>query len=222
VSLDSPAWSSLAGAHASIAEVHGDARRYPPAIAPFAAIVDDAWSDLAVLVGGGNVAALFQIDVAPPDDWELVSRSPVRQMVAERPLPSSDLALEDLGADDVGEMLALVADTAPGPFAARTVELGGYLGIRDQGLLVAMAGQRMRPTGHGEISAVCTAPDHRGRGLAAELVRGVAAGIQARGDLPMLHVRDDNHAAIGIYERLGFRTRIRFEVLRVRVPRRGN
>lgn len=101
-------------------------------------------------------------------------------------------------------MLDLVALTQPGPFLPRTVELGRYLGIRHEGRLIAMAGERLRPPGWTEISAVCTHPDHRGRGLAGLLIRAVAAGIRERGDVPFLHAAADNIQAIRLYESMGF------------------
>ncbi len=112
-----------------------------------------------------------------------------------------------LGARDVPEMLDLVARTEPGPFRPRTVELGTYLGIRYRGRLVAMAGERLRPPGWSEISAVCTDPDFRGRGLAGRLIRAVAAVIRERGETPFLHAVASNTDAIRLYERLGFTLR---------------
>ncbi|MFD2488317.1 GNAT family N-acetyltransferase [Amycolatopsis jiangsuensis] len=106
---------------------------------------------------------------------------------------------------DVPEMLDLVARTRPGPFLARTVMLGNYLGIRHDGALVAMAGERLRPPGWTEISAVCTDPAFRGHGLAGRLVQAVVAGIRSRGDEPFLHAAAVNTGAIRLYEQLGFR-----------------
>ncbi|MGW4668758.1 GNAT family N-acetyltransferase [Streptosporangium sandarakinum] len=104
-------------------------------------------------------------------------------------------------------MLDLVARTQPGPFWPRTCELGTYLGVRDNGTLVAMAGERLRPPGWTEISAVCTAPEARGQGHAARLVSALVARIAARGERPFLHVAGTNTGAIALYERLGFETR---------------
>lgn len=104
-------------------------------------------------------------------------------------------------------MTALVAHTKPGPFGPRTVELGRYLGIRRNGRLVAMAGERLRPTGWTEISAVCTDPEWRGRGFARDLVLGLSASITAAGDRPFLHVVESNVAALRLYEQLGFTMR---------------
>jgi predicted GNAT family acetyltransferase len=104
-------------------------------------------------------------------------------------------------------MLELVAETDPGPFLTRTIELGDYLGIRSDGALVAMAGERFRLDGWTEISAVCTKPDHRGRGLASQLVGALVASIQARSQRPFLHVLSTNTGAIRLYEEIGFRVR---------------
>jgi predicted GNAT family acetyltransferase len=97
----------------------------------------------------------------------------------------------------------------PGPFVERTHELGRFIGVRHEGQLVAMAGERMKPEGFTEISGVCTHPDHRGRGYAAALMCEVARAIFARGETPFLHAFDDNTNAIALYERLGFVTRWR-------------
>ncbi|MEI9963878.1 MAG: GNAT family N-acetyltransferase [Caulobacteraceae bacterium] len=106
-------------------------------------------------------------------------------------------------------MLALATLTQPGPFFARTHQLGDFIGVKQEGRLVAMAGERMRPTGFTEVSGVCTHPDWRGRGYAAGLMRLVAARILARGETPFLHVYASNTGAIALYEALGFRLRRR-------------
>jgi predicted GNAT family acetyltransferase len=140
-------------------------------------------------------------------------------MVASVPVGETDPALGRLGAADVPEMLDLVARTEPGPFVARTHELGTYLGVREDGRLIAMAGERMRFPGHTEISAVCTDPDYRGRGLARRLLRAVAAGIEARGEIPMLHAAAPNTSAISLYATLGFAVRAEFTVVVARGAR---
>jgi len=109
-----------------------------------------------------------------------------------------------LGDDDRDAMRDLVARTRPGPWKARTGELGLYLGIRHGDELVSMAGERMRGPGWTEISAVCTDVSARGRGYAERLVRAVAHGIVARGDRPMLHASAANEHALRQYRRWGF------------------
>ena len=203
--LDNPAWHALTGPQATVAEGAANARRYIPALAPFAALPDDpspaAWEELASLLHG-EVAVLFRDDLSAPSGWRELARIPVVQMVASTAAPAGDALL--LGPDDVPEMLALVEQTHPGPFEPRTVELGTYLGLRDGGALVAMAGERMRPPGYTEISAVCTARSHQRRGLAAALVSTLVARITSRGDVPFLHVVVENVGAIRLYEALGF------------------
>ena len=105
---------------------------------------------------------------------------------------------------DVSEMEQLVELTKPGPFARRTIVLGSYIGIRKDGRLVAMAGERMRCDGFTEISAVCTQPDHCGRGHALFLVSTLMRDILARGETPFLHIFSDNTGAAALYRKLGF------------------
>ena len=215
--LDNPVWHALTGPQATVAEGGSRARRYNPSMAPFAALPDEpapaAWDDLAAVVGDG-VAVLFRGagDVRPADGWRELARIPTVQMVAAAVVAGPSVAVDVLGSDDVPAMLALVEQTHPGPFEQRTVELGAYVGVRDEGALVAMAGERMRLPGHTEISAVCTAPTHQRRGLAAALVSTLVSGIAARGDTAFLHVVTDNVGAIRLYEALGFTVRRSMEV----------
>jgi len=210
--LDNAAWHSLTGGHAHFAEVHGRARRYPLDVSPFAALPDDAddaaWADLAALVGPSAAVAVTGGHVAP-SSWETVAAGEGVQLVAETVEPRPDPQAVRLGTDDVPEMLALIERTKPGPFLPRTVELGTYLGVRQDGRLVAMAGQRLNPAGWREISAVCTDAEFRGQGLGTRLVLAVAADIVERGERPMLHAAGSNVNAIRLYESLGFRLRRR-------------
>jgi ribosomal protein S18 acetylase RimI-like enzyme len=230
--LDRAAWMSLTGAHAPFARQHGQAARYPGEVSPYAAFAPEAvlapgtadgvagraWDDLASLLGAGGVSALPGVSAEPPDGWEVVSRGQGVQMVGLGVHPAEDPEAIPLGPEDVPEMLALVAATRPGPFAPRTIELGTYLGFRRRGALVAMAGERLRPPGWTEISAVCTAPDWQGKGLATRLVRAVAAEICSRGDTPFLHAAATNTDAIRLYEKLGFSYRRSTVFQRVKAP----
>jgi ribosomal protein S18 acetylase RimI-like enzyme len=227
VALDDPVGESLRGAHAHLARRAGRAATYLPEVATFAAVsaVPDAaeWDDLARLLGRGELADLFSSPAAPPPDWEPVFVLDGLQMLWRGGADPGDLHGRDgdvveLGADGVPEMLDLVARTRPGPFRPRTREMGTYLGIRENGRLVAMAGERLRPPGWTEISAVCTAPEARGRGHAARLVRALAARVEARGERPFLHVAEQNTGAIALYERLGFEVRKRVTFRGFRVP----
>jgi ribosomal protein S18 acetylase RimI-like enzyme len=228
--LDNPLWAALTGPQAHLAERRGRAARFPVDVSPFAAIdggarqdgVGDetAWADLAALVGPGGVAVLPGAPAQAPPGWEPVGAIPGVQMDGSGLGPAPDPEAVVLGPADVPAMLELVARTQPGPFLTRTIALGTYLGIRRGGALVAMAGERMRPPGWTEISAVCTDPAYRGQGLAGRLVRAVAVGIRERGDVPFLHAAADNHAGIRLYARLGFTHRrgILFGALRAVEP----
>ncbi len=208
--LDNAFWHSLSGDHAALAERVGRAARYRPEVSVFAGLeaTDDerAWADAARLVGPGGRIVTAGV-TAPPAGWENTFSLNGVQMVATALRGEPDPEAVRLGPADVPEMLDLIARTDPGPFRERTIELGTYLGIRHDGALVAMAGERLSPPGWTEISAVCTDPAYRGRGLAARLVRAVAAGIEARGRTPFLHAAAENVNAIRLYEKLGFTAR---------------
>ncbi|RKT88087.1 FR47-like protein [Saccharopolyspora antimicrobica] len=220
--LDDPVRSSLRGHHAHLARRFGAALTFPPAVATFSAIAADPgpqeWTDLARLLGSGEFADMFSSPAIPPPDWEPVFELEGRQMIYTGRRPDHDDDVIELGPDSVPEMLALAERAKPGPFWTRTRELGTYLGIREHGELVAMAGERLRPAGWTEISAVCTAPEARGRGHAARLVRALIARITARGDRPFLHVAEDNTGAMALYEGLGFDTRKKVTFRGFRTP----
>ncbi|MEU1086266.1 GNAT family N-acetyltransferase [Streptomyces sp. NPDC005576] len=219
--LDNAAWAALTGAHRRFAEIVGSAARYRTDVAPFVALGDSAdpraWDDLAALLGPGTQTAVTGIDDVP-EHWETVQRAEGVQLVADTLQTRSDPEAVRLTTADVPEMLDLVSRNKPGPFLPRTIELGAYWGIRRGGRLVAMAGERLRPPGHTEISAVCTDAEHRGEGLATRLVRHVADGIRDRGDVPFLHAAGDNENAIRLYLSIGFALRRRTLFAVVRVP----
>ncbi|MFF1922590.1 GNAT family N-acetyltransferase [Streptomyces sp. NPDC058221] len=219
--LDNAAWAALTGPHAHLAQRIGGAARYPTDVSPFSALRDPAdpraWDDLATLIGPGNATPVSGARTVP-GGWTVESSVDGVQLVdtALRAGPAPEA--ERLRPADVPEILDLIALTQPGPFLPRTIELGSYLGIRHHGRLIALAGERLHPPGWTEISAVCTHPDHRGRGLATRLVRAVAAGIRERGDTPFLHAAASNTRAIGLYESIGFTLRRRTSFLLVRAP----
>lgn len=212
--LDRPVWASLITHHAPIAVGDDRARRFRDDVNLFASARDDSDEALRALadliVPGHPVYVLQAPPIVVPPDCTVTKHGLGVQMIATRSL-ADDAAREhavgdirSLGDADAAEMLALAQLTRPGPFLARTHTMGRFLGVRIDGRLAAMAGERMRFPAHTEVSGVCTHPDFRGRGLARRLSTVVAARIEARGDRPFLHAWADNHAAIALYERLGF------------------
>jgi ribosomal protein S18 acetylase RimI-like enzyme len=209
--LDNPAYASLCGAHAQFAQVSGRARRYHQDVAPFLGLPAPPsaldWQDAAELVALGSYVAVRYGAAELPDSWQAVQTLDLVQMIGDQLTPTDCPEAIPLGAADVPEMLELVSQTEPGPFLPRTVELGDYLGIRCDGTLIAIAGERFRLDGWTEISAVCTRPDYRGRGLASRLMGALIGSIQLRSQRPFLHVLATNTGAIRLYEQLGFRVR---------------
>jgi predicted GNAT family acetyltransferase len=217
--LDNPVWYALGGPLSEFAETPpaAPARRFQQDIAFFGAVADTdraGWAALAELVGPDGTAVLFRDRVpTPPRGWSEVYRGSGFQLVARELSPAPDLALVALGEEDADEMLALVALTEPGPFMQRTVALGGYLGLRREGRLIAMAGRRFRVPGFTEISAVCTHPDARRQGLGAALTLAVAHRIRESGGEAFLHVLGTNESALSLYRTLGFEVRRKIDVV---------
>jgi ribosomal protein S18 acetylase RimI-like enzyme len=217
--LDNPIWYALRGAHAHLAETAAGGRvvRYPREVSIFAAVDtldDEAWKAQAEFVGPEGVTVLFRDHIGPlPAGWSEEFRGGLLQMVAGDLSPAPAIETVALGADDADEMLALTQLTEPGPFLARTHELGHYRGVKRDGRLMAMAGERFRVAGWTEISAVCTHPDAQRQGLGAAMTLTLAEAIRSRGDTPFLHVLDTNETAIRLYEALGFRVRRKATVI---------
>jgi len=209
--LDNPALASLTGPHAHFAERRGRLLRYPVDVSPWLALPDELdaedWADLAAFAGPGGEVPLLGFHGEIPDGWEVTFQMEGVQLVDDGIATAPEPDALRLGPADVPEMLDLVRRTQPGPFLPRTIEMGTYLGIRRDGALIAMAGERLHPPGWTEISAVCTDPAFRGEGLATRLILAVAHGIRERGETPFLHTGAANTNAIRLYESLGFALR---------------
>jgi ribosomal protein S18 acetylase RimI-like enzyme len=220
--LDNPVWYSLTGHRSALGRTLTQAARFDGEVSPFAAVCDapgpQAWAELASLIGASRKTTLFRPPVAVPEPWKVVGRIPCVQMVATSSVAAEDADADVLSLNDVPEMLELVARTQPGPFGPRTIEFGGYIGVRQSGRLVAMAGERLRCGGFTEISAVCTDEDQRGKGLATTLTLALVHRIRARSEEAFLHASTHNVSAIRLYKALGFELRSEVDAFVVESP----
>ncbi|GAB3796555.1 GNAT family N-acetyltransferase [Spirosoma humi] len=209
-SLDNPVWSALTSGNQHLALGTHQARYFQANVAPFVAVAENTRAHFDALletVPHGQPVALFtndrQLDALP---WSIVDRIDGFQLLFEgaTPKPQAGAELVKLTEQDVPQMLDLTRLSPPGPFQARTIEFGGYEGIFAGESLVAMAGRRFDDDSHVEISAVCTHPDHTGKGYARQLIDSQIRQIRSEGKLPYLHVRADNTRAYGLYQHMGF------------------
>ncbi|HEX2817695.1 MAG TPA: GNAT family N-acetyltransferase [Phenylobacterium sp.] len=211
--LDRPIWSALAIRQAGLSQGDARALRYAPDYGVFAAAADRSDASLAALAAlvpeDGQVALVEAQTPAAVPGTAIASTAVVWQMVAPSitAAPEPGFAIVDLTEGDAPQMLALATQTRPGPFFSRTHQLGDFVGVKQGGRLLAMAGERMKPEGYTEVSGVCTDPGQRGRGYAGALMQVVANRILARGEMPFLHSYAHNTGAIALYQALGFALR---------------
>lgn len=161
-----------------------------------------------LLPAGRKILYATPQEIKEPAGWQvLVDIKGLQFVFAGKALPNADHAINlvPLNKIHVEEMISLANLTRPGPFSTRTIEFGHYHGVFKDGKLAAMTGQRLHVVNYTEISAVCTHPDHLGKGFAAALIIHQLKLIVEAGQTPFLHVRADNERAIALYERLGFK-----------------
>jgi GNAT superfamily N-acetyltransferase len=207
-----PVRNALNSAHAHFAIGRPPARRYPAEVSPFAVIDDTSAPTLArleaLLVPGEQVYIFNQ----PPAQMNGLSVGPplhTFQMLG--PDYFEDEGRKDeihpilMTPENAAEMFELISLAFPGFYQPRTYEMGTYYGIRVDGKLVAMAGERLCMTGYREISGVCTHPSHTGKGYARTLMTCLMRDHAAAGVTSFLHVGKANKRATTIYERMGFR-----------------
>jgi predicted GNAT family acetyltransferase len=207
--LDNPIWFALSTHQKRFALQNSLARCFPSDMNRFGAIQTESTQglqDLVKLLPDKKPIAWFtDLEISDfPGGIELVVKLSVSQMICQNLAPTPELAMRVLTQEDVPAMLELVELTKPGPFSARSIELGEFWGIVKNGSLLAMAGERLQMPGFTEVSGVCTHPNYRSQGLARALMARVCQAIFARGEIPFLHVMTNNLNAIRTYEQLGF------------------
>lgn len=206
--LDNPFWAALGSRHQSLAVTGPGWARYPAEIAPFLGVAD-ADVDLGDALAPGEQVYLLGVLPRIPAGWVLTPFAALAQMVCERPLDVIDgLPILPLLSDaDRRDVLELTAQVYPHYFRPRTMDLGRYYGLRVEEQLVAMIGERLGTDHAQELSAICTHPDHLGRGHAQRLTAWLTNATLAQGLLPFLHVSYANTRAKALYDRWGYRVR---------------
>jgi len=211
--LDNLVWNSLTTGNKHLANGNDHVKYFDKTVSPFVALKETSDANFKLLYDtipfDGAFGFVSSDEVSIPSPWKVARLMKVLQMVFDKPLETAATNTEivPLGENNIPEMLALTQLTNPGPFANRTIDFGHYKGIFKDDKLVAMAGQRMNPSPYAEISAVCTHPDHLGKGYAKQLLLDQIQRIQQSSGVPFLHVLGTNTRAIDIYESLGFKTR---------------
>ncbi|MER5334369.1 GNAT family N-acetyltransferase [Micromonospora sp. NPDC002717] len=112
-----------------------------------------------------------------------------------------------LDAADLPALHRLYADAYPGNwFDPRMLDTGQYVGIREGGEVVAVAGVHVFSPAYrvAALGNVTTHPRARGRGLAAAAVAALCGRLLTTVTHVTLNVKADNGPAVRLYERLGF------------------
>jgi ribosomal protein S18 acetylase RimI-like enzyme len=211
--LDNPVFNALLTGEAHQAFGSSDVKFFHEQVSPFAGfstVTKDGFDQLyRLLPAGRKILIASPAKIEEYGKWKLKLHLEGVQFVYDHTpaFESINYSLQALNEEHVEEMIALAKLTKPGPFDQRTIEFGHYHGIFEKGKLVAMAGQRLHVSNYAEISAVCTHPDHLGKGYAGLLIKHQLELICNEGKNPFLHVRGDNERAIALYHRLGFKVR---------------
>ncbi len=213
--LDNPIWEALNGRQAEFAIKGDGVLKYRPDVFIFAGIPDDSLNTIekvAELYKQGEFMGLmgFKLDIEP--FFKRVFDVQAYQMLADKVPEYKSVDYVKLTNDDSPQIEELVELTKPGPYRPNVIELGNYVGIKEDEKLVAMVGERVKLDGFTEVSLVCTHPDHRGKGYAKTLSGVVIEEIIERGDVPFLNVMAHNTIAFNLYNKLGFTTRVEYPI----------
>jgi ribosomal protein S18 acetylase RimI-like enzyme len=209
--LNNPVYNALSSGDVNFNCGNDTVKFFDACVSPFAGFAggcEHGFEDLhKLLPAGRRILYADPKQIETPKDWKRIAAIPGLQFVLDKYLPQEEITTipVPLGEQHVEEMIRLTALTKPGPFDKRTIEFGHYFGIFQNGQLAAMTGQRLHVFDFTEISAVCTHPDHTGKGFAAALLHQQIDLILKTGKIPFLHVRADNTRAIELYERIGFK-----------------
>jgi predicted GNAT family acetyltransferase len=210
--LSRPVWNALLSEQKELSCSNGDARRFAPVYGPLTAAIDYSQVNMAALrmleIGPEGLWIFDQFIPQDPTGFEPILCVPCVQMIAYKTIEiENNFEVVELQDSDAAQMLALAMATRPGPFSTETYKLGQFIGVKENGRLIAMAGERMKITGFSELSGVCTHAEYRGRGLARILSQIITKRILERGEIPFLHTYQGNDVALRLYEGLGYKSR---------------
>jgi ribosomal protein S18 acetylase RimI-like enzyme len=220
--FSNPVWHALHTRHSNFAITAGDACRYPSEVTPFAAVAEPsegALKQLATLLAPGESVWIHGAQFPAVQELDFVESLVCLVMIApnEAVQPDPRIDILPLSNADAPAMVALTDVAFPGFFRIRTCEMGTYYGVRHEGKLIAMGGERIMLDGFSEISGVCTHPAHRGKGYAASLMWRLVQDHRRRGEVSWLHVTISNQRAIDLYHHMGFTVSHRVTLHRVRL-----
>jgi ribosomal protein S18 acetylase RimI-like enzyme len=207
--LNNPVYNALLSGDSHLGMGTAQVKYFDEPVSPFAGFAENNSNGFGelhdLLPPGRKILYAIPSKITTPAGWQLQQEIGGLQFIYEGGEIKMDFSnVLPLDESHVDEMIELVRLTKPGPFGKRTIDFGSYFGIFDTGKLVAMTGQRLHVENYTELSAVCTHPDHLGKGYASILLQHQLQIILQQGEKPFLHVRDDNERAIGVYKRLGF------------------
>jgi ribosomal protein S18 acetylase RimI-like enzyme len=207
--LHNPVYNALLNGDKHLSFGTEQVKYFDEQVSPFAGFHQDyknGFADLyEQLPTGRKILYAIPAFISQPKGWQIQHEIKGLQFVYEgNEIKSEFPNVKPLTEMHVEEMMQLVKLTKPGPFGLRTIDFGSYYGIFENDKLVAMTGQRLHIENYTEISAVCSHPNHSGKGYATILLQHQLQIILQKAEQPFLHVREDNERAIDLYQRLGF------------------